>query len=173
MLPGVSLVLGGAASGKSAFAEALATGSGRECVYLATARAGDAEMREKIARHRRRRGAGWRDVEEPLEPGTALAAATASEVVLLDCATMWLSNHMLAGSDIAAARERLFAALTGCAAPVVVVSNEVGLSVVPENALARRFREAQGRLNQALAARAGLAVNVVAGLPQVLKGTLP
>lgn len=173
MLPAVSLVLGGAASGKSAFAEGLATGSGRKCVYVATAQAWDDEMREKVARHRRMRGEGWRNVEEPMEPGTVLAEAASDEVVLLDCATMWLSNHLLADSDIDAARERLFAALAGCAAPVVVVSNEVGMSVVPENALARRFRDAQGRLNQALAAQAGLVVNVVAGLPQVLKGTLP
>lgn len=173
MLPAVSLVLGGAASGKSAFAEALVTGSGRKCVYLATAQAWDDEMREKVARHRQMRGAGWRNVEEPLEPGKALAAVTAHEAVLLDCVTMWLSNHLLADNDIAKAQERLFAALAACAAPVVVVSNEVGMSVVPENALARRFRDAQGRLNQALAVQAGLVVNVVAGLPQVLKGTLP
>lgn len=172
-LPGLSLVLGGAASGKSAFAERLVADSGQACVYLATARAWDAEMHDKIARHRARRGDGWRTVEEPLEPGDALLAAAAGEAVLFDCATMWLSNHLLAGSDPEAAEARLFAGLSACAAPVVVVSNEVGLSVVPDNPLARRFREAQGRLNQALAARAGLVVNVVAGLARVLKGTLP
>ena len=93
MLPAVSLILGGAASGKSAFAEALVTGSGRKCVYLATAQAWDDEMREKVARHRQMRGEGWRNVEEPLEPGKALAMVTAHEAVLLDCVTMWLSNH--------------------------------------------------------------------------------
>jgi adenosylcobinamide kinase/adenosylcobinamide-phosphate guanylyltransferase len=98
---------------------------------------------------------------------------TASDVVLMDCATMWLSNHLLAESDLTKAEAALFTALDACPAPVVVVSNEVGLSVVPDNALARRFQTAQGALNQRLAARAGLVVNVIAGLPMVLKGTLP
>jgi len=173
MLPALSLVLGGAASGKSAFAEALVTGAGRPCVYLATARVLDDEMAAKVARHRRLRGAGWRTVEEPLAPGPVLAGADAGEAVLLDCATMWLSNHLLAGSELAGAEAALLNGLAASPAPVVVVSNEVGLSVVPDNALARRFRDAQGRLNQKLAARAGLVVNVVAGLPQVLKGALP
>lgn len=150
-----------------------ATPAGGERIYLATARAGDAEMREKVARHRRMRGAGWQTVEEPLDPGPALAAVGKECAVLFDCATMWLSNHLLAGSDLVEAEAGLMAALAGCPAPVVVVSNEVGLSVVPENALARRFQIAQGRLNQKLAERAGLVVNVIAGLPQVLKGSLP
>ncbi|MBC7133356.1 MAG: bifunctional adenosylcobinamide kinase/adenosylcobinamide-phosphate guanylyltransferase [Roseovarius sp.] len=173
MLPRLTLVLGGAASGKSAFAEGLVLGSGGAPVYLATAQAHDDEMRAKLRRHRARRGPLWRTVETPHDPGPALGAATAGETVLLDCATMWLSNHLLAGSDPARAEAALVAALEGCAAPVVVVSNEVGLSVVPENALARRFREAQGALNQRLAARAGLVVLVAAGLPLVLKGALP
>jgi len=173
MLPGLSLVLGGAASGKSAFAEGLVGGSGRGLVYLATARVQDDEMREKVARHQRLRGAGWRTIEEPLEIGRALAGISGDNAVLVDCATMWLSNQLLEDNDLAEAEAGLMAGLALCAAPVVIVSNEVGLSVVPENALARRFREEQGRLNQKLAAKAGLVVNVVAGLPQVLKGTLP
>ncbi|GAB4289274.1 MAG: bifunctional adenosylcobinamide kinase/adenosylcobinamide-phosphate guanylyltransferase [Roseovarius sp.] len=173
MLPGVTLVLGGAASGKSTFAEDLVRRSGRGLVYLATAQVQDAEMRAKVARHRRLRGAGWQTIEEPRDPGRVLAGISAECAVLLDCATMWLSNHLLAGSDLAEQQAGLMAALAGCAAPVVIVSNEVGLSVVPDNALARRFREAQGRLNQALAARADLVVNVIAGLPLVLKGRLP
>jgi adenosylcobinamide kinase/adenosylcobinamide-phosphate guanylyltransferase len=173
MLPDVSLVLGGAASGKSAYAEALLDGAQGRRVYLATARVHDAEMRDKVDRHRRLRGGGWQTVEAPLEPGPALAAAPAGSAVLLDCATMWLSNHLLDETDLPAAEAALMDGLDACPGPVVVVSNEVGLSVVPENALARRFREAQGRLNQRLAARADLVVNIVAGLPQVLKGQLP
>lgn len=172
MLPGMSLVLGGAASGKTAFAETLVSGTGRPRVYLATAQAHDAEMREKVARHRQLRGEGWRTIEEPVDIGRTLAAISGESAVLLDCATMWLSNVMLAEMDLAEAEAGLMAGLALCPAPVVIVSNEVGLSVVPENALARRFREAQGRLNQKLAAKAGLVVNVVAGLPQVLKGEL-
>lgn len=173
MLPNLTLVLGGAASGKSAFAEELVAGTGRGRIYLATAQARDDEMQAKVARHRERRGPGWRSIEAPLDVGRALAAIGGDQAVLLDCATMWLSNHIGAGSDLAEAEAGLMAGLALCAAPVVVVSNEVGLSVVPENALARQFREAQGRLNQTLAAKAGLVVQVVAGLPQVLKGELP
>lgn len=173
MLTELTLVLGGAASGKSTFAESLVVQSGQNRVYLATAQAFDDEMQAKVARHRQMRGDGWQTIEAPLDPGSPLHDIAADQVVLLDCATMWLSNHLLAESDLEQARDTLLASLAACPAPVVVVSNEVGLSVVPENPLARRFREAQGRLNQTLAARAGLVVNVVAGLPQVLKGHLP
>ena len=173
MLPGITLVLGGAASGKSAFAETLVQGTGRSKVYLATAQAHDDEMRAKLARHRDARGAGWQTIEEPLDVGRTLATISGDTCVLLDCATMWLSNQMLAGVDMAEAEAGLMAGLALCAAPVVIVSNEVGCSVVPDNALARQFRDDQGRLNQKLAAKAGLVVNVIAGLPQVLKGELP
>src|SRR6056297_683169 len=149
MLPELTLVLGGAASGKSAWAEALVQRTGRAAVYLATAEMHDDEMRAKVARHRAARGAGWETIEEPLDPGRALAATGPDRVVLLDCATMWLSNHLMAGSDPDAAEAALLDGLARCPAPVVVVSNEVGLSVVPENRLARRFRQAQGQLNQA------------------------
>lgn len=173
MLPGLSLVLGGAASGKSDFAESLVRGSGRTMVYLATAQAHDDEMRAKLAKHRDTRGPGWQTIEEPLDVGRTLATISGDTCVLLDCATMWLSNHLLDGTDLAEAEAGLMAGLALCAAPVVIVSNEVGSSVVPENALARQFRNEQGRLNQKLAAKAGLVVNVIAGLPQVLKGELP
>jgi len=169
----LTLILGGAASGKSAHAEGLVTATGRARVYLATAEPYDAEMHEKIEFHRKRRGPGWRTVEAPRDVRPALGSARADEMVLLDCATMWLSNHLLAESDLSQAETALIDALENCAAPVVVVSNEVGLSVVPDNALARRFQAAQGRLNQTLAARADVVVNVIAGLPQVLKGQLP
>jgi adenosylcobinamide kinase/adenosylcobinamide-phosphate guanylyltransferase len=170
--PALSLVIGGARSGKSAFAERLVGASGRAPVYLATAEAQDDEMAARIAAHRARRP-GWRTVEAPRELASALAGAAAGEIVLLDCATMWLSNALLAGADLAAEEARLIAALGACAGPVVVVTNEVGLSIVPDNALARAFRDAQGRLNQRLAASAGLVVAVWAGLPLVLKGALP
>ncbi len=181
----LALVIGGARSGKSAFAERLvrhAAGS-LAPVYLATAGdpAGDAEMAARIAAHRAARGPGWITREAGADVAPALAAVAPGQPVLLDCATLWLGAVLLAGPDggmaeagaLAAAEARLFAALEGCAGPVTVVSNEVGQGIVPENALARRFRDAQGRLNQNLAARAGLVVTVIAGLPLVLKGRLP
>lgn len=173
MLPGLTLILGGAASGKSAFAEALAEKSGKPLTYLATAQAFDTEMRARIDTHIARRGAAWRTVEAPLDAAGALGDLTSGDVCLLDCATLWLSNHLLARSDLASQQARLLTALETSAAPVIVVSNEVGQGIVPQAALSRQFREAQGRLNIALAAQAGLAVQVIAGLPQVLKGELP
>ncbi len=173
MLPELTLVLGGAASGKSALAESLVVQTGRSRVYLATAQAFDDEMQAKVDRHQDMRGSNWVTIEAPLDPGAALRDTRPDQIVLLDCATMWLSNQMLAEANLTQSQNALMAALSECPAPVVIVSNEVGLSVVPDNALARRFREAQGRLNQALAAQAGLVVNVIAGLPQVLKGQLP
>ena len=169
----MTLVLGGASSGKTAWAERLVLGSGRDPLYLATAQAWDDEMRAKIARHQVLRGAGWTTIEAPMDLGPALRGATEDQAVLLDCATLWLSNHLLAGSDLDAAGDDLMTAIGACAAPVVVVSNEVGAGIVPETALGRRFRDAQGRLNQRLAAQAGLVVAVMAGLPLVLKGQLP
>ncbi|SEK64686.1 bifunctional adenosylcobinamide kinase/adenosylcobinamide-phosphate guanylyltransferase [Roseovarius nanhaiticus] len=174
MLPPLSLVLGGAASGKSRWAEAQIRKTDARRLYIATAEAYDDEMRAKIASHQKARGAdGWTTVEAPLNVTPALADAAPDQIVLLDCATLWLSNHMLADHDLAAEEEGLISALSGCAAPVVVVSNEVGLSVVPDNALARRFQRAQGDLNKRLAAEAGLVVQMIAGLPLVLKGALP
>lgn len=173
--PRLALVIGGARSGKSALAERLVLASARKPVYLATAQAWDDEMAARIARHRAaRQGAGWRTIEVPRDLAPALAAASPDEAVLLDCATLWLTNVMLApDGDLAAEETRLIDAVDACAAPVTVVTNETGLGIVPENALARAFRDAQGRLNQRLAARAGLVVAVWAGLPMVLKGRLP
>ena len=173
-LPAVTLVLGGAASGKSRLAENLVTASGCRPVYIATAQAWDAEMAARIAAHRMSRAdAGWRTVEEPVDLPRALADVTADEAVLIDCATLWLSNLMLAEAGLPGAEAALMAALAASPAPVVIVSNEVGQGIVPDNALARRFRDAQGGLNQRLAARAGLVIVVMAGLPLVLKGALP
>ena len=132
-----------------------------------------AVMRDRIARHRADRGDGWTTVEAPLDLVAALAAAQPDEAVLVDCATLWLSNHLLADHDLDAEAQHLLAALAACPAPVIIVSNEVGWGIVPDNALARAFRDAQGRLNQQIAAQAGLVLGVMAGLPMVLKGKLP
>ncbi|MGF1592983.1 MAG: bifunctional adenosylcobinamide kinase/adenosylcobinamide-phosphate guanylyltransferase [Kiloniellaceae bacterium] len=169
-LPPVTLVLGGARSGKSTHAERLAEARPGACVYLATATAGDAEMAARIAEHRRRRGGRWRTHEEPLDLAGALeAVAKADAVVVVDCLTLWLSNVMFADLDVENECERLLAALPRLAGPVVFVSNEVGLGIVPDNALARRFRDEAGRLNQAVAAAAQSVVFLAAGLPLVLK----
>ena len=158
-----TLVLGGAASGKSCYAESLFDGP---AVYIATARAGDAEMAARIARHRARRGPHWTTVEAPDRLPEALAAAGGA-AVLVDCLTLWLSNALLAGRD--APTGALLAALAGRPAPTVLVSNETGMGLVPETALGRRFRDAQGRLNRELAAAADRVVFVAAGLPLQLK----
>lgn len=168
-LPALTLVTGGAASGKSAFAEKLVIESARPRVYIATAQAWDDEMRAKIARHKARRQ-GWREVEAPdLLPG-ALADMQHGEAALVDCLTLWLTNRLLADSDLDADTSRLLDALRACRGPVVVVTNEVGQGIVPENALARRFREAQGRLNRRVAAQADTVTAVMCGLPLALKG---
>jgi adenosylcobinamide kinase/adenosylcobinamide-phosphate guanylyltransferase len=169
----LTLVLGGAASGKSAFAESVVAGTGRPRVYIATAQAFDAEMADKIAAHRAARGPGWRTIEAPRDIASAVASVAPSDAVLLDCATLWLSNRLLAEADPAALPAEMLTALAACPAPVTVVSNEVGQGIVPAHAMGRAFRNAQGRLNQVLAAEAGLVVQVVAGLPLVLKGQLP
>ena len=163
----VTLVLGGARSGKSRHAESLITAGPPPWVYVATAEPLDDEMTSRIAAHRARRGAGWRDLEAPRDLAGALAGLR--DAVLVDCLTLWLSNLMLADADIEAESARLEDVLTRMAAPVVLVSNEVGSGIVPDNALARRFRDAQGRLNQRIAARADRVVLMVAGLPLVVK----
>ncbi|MFV1494970.1 bifunctional adenosylcobinamide kinase/adenosylcobinamide-phosphate guanylyltransferase [Phaeobacter sp. JH20_02] len=168
----VTFILGGAASGKSAYAEEICLNSGKDRVYLATSQVFDEEMRAKVDRHLHQRGAGWTTHEAPRDLAPVLDSLRADQICLLDCATMWLSNQMLAEADLIAEQAALTAALQRCAAEVVVVSNEVGHGIVPDNALARQFREAQGRLNIALAGVADRAVLVTAGLPQVLKGTL-
>ncbi|MFV1463495.1 MULTISPECIES: bifunctional adenosylcobinamide kinase/adenosylcobinamide-phosphate guanylyltransferase [unclassified Phaeobacter] len=168
----VTFILGGAASGKSAYAEEICLNSGKDRVYLATSQVFDEEMRAKVDRHLHQRGAGWTTHEAPRDLAPVLDSLRADQICLLDCATMWLSNQMLAEADLIVEQAALMAALQRCAAEVVVVSNEVGHGIVPDNALARQFREAQGRLNIALAGVADRAVLVTAGLPQVLKGTL-
>jgi adenosylcobinamide kinase/adenosylcobinamide-phosphate guanylyltransferase len=164
------LVLGGARSGKSAFAEARVVASGLDRVYLATATAGDAEMAARIAHHQARRGPDWRVVEEPLDLVSALDRhAARDKAVLVDCLTLWLSNLMFAERDVDREAARLCTWLVDAPGPVVLVSNEVGLGLVPETPLGRRFRDAQGRLNQHVAAVAAEVVFVAAGLPLWLK----
>ena len=171
--PPVTLVLGGMRSGKSEFAERLVEAQGRG-LYIATAEVLDGEMAERVRRHRERRGEAWTTVEEPLNLSGALAEHTvAGRTVLVDCLTLWLSNLMAAGRDVGAETETLIAAFPGLAAPVVLVSNEVGSGIIPENALARAFADAAGRLNQRVAAAAGRVVLVSAGLPLVLKEAAP
>jgi len=167
----VTLVLGGVRSGKSRHAEGLVTANPAPWIYVATAEAWDDEMCARIRRHREDRGAGWTTVEEPLDlPGVLERVAVAGTAVLVDCLTLWLSNLMGAERDVAAETARLLDALDRVAGTVVFVSNEVGLGIVPDNALARRFRDDAGRLHQAVAARARRVEFVVAGLPMVLKG---
>lgn len=144
--------------------------SGKPMIYLATAQAFDDEMTQKIARHRKARGPDWHTIEEPLAVAQRLRDIAAGHCVLLDCATLWLSNHLLSDSDLEAETHALLTALADCTSDLVVVSNEVGLAGVPDNALARRFANAQGRLNQAIAARAARVILVTAGLPVTLKG---
>lgn len=172
-LPPLTLVVGGARSGKSRIAEQLVALSGRPKIYLATAQAFDDEMKDRIQRHRHDRGEGWETLEAPLHVAPLLEKCQPKFTVLLDCATLWLSNHILAETDLQAEIEILLQALSSCPAPVVVVSNEVGSGIVPDNALARIFRDEQGRLNQRIAAQAKLVIGVMAGLPFALKGTLP
>jgi adenosylcobinamide kinase/adenosylcobinamide-phosphate guanylyltransferase len=147
----ITLILGGVRSGKSRHAETLVESQPGACVYLATAEPGDAEMAERIARHRARRGPRWQTVEEPLELAAVLAeAAGPDRAVLVDCLTLWLTNLLAAGREPAAETERLVACLKGLAGPAVLVSNEVGLGVIPENALARAFIDHAGHLHQAV-----------------------
>lgn len=169
----ISLVLGGARSGKSRYAEQIAFATSLERVYVATAEASDDEMWVRIARHRSDRASdGWRTIEEPLDlAGVVSREAMPSRVLLVDCLTLWLSNVMIKGLDTGIEQTRLLEALAAAAGPVVLVSNEVGLGLVPETPLGRDFRDAQGRLNQALAAMAAAVVFVAAGLPIVLKGS--
>jgi adenosylcobinamide kinase/adenosylcobinamide-phosphate guanylyltransferase len=140
-------------------------------LYVATAEPFDDEMTARITGHRERRGRDWRTIETPLDLAGAISSAPASSTILVDCLTLWLSNLMFKERDIDTEIERLEAAMIARKAPIVLVSNEVGFGIVPDNAQARRFRDLQGRLNQRIAARAGRVVLVVAGLPMFVKGT--
>ncbi|WP_284311142.1 bifunctional adenosylcobinamide kinase/adenosylcobinamide-phosphate guanylyltransferase [Labrys miyagiensis] len=165
--PRLTFVLGGARSGKSRHAEALISAHPAPWTYIATAQAFDEEMRDRIADHQARRDESWRTVDAPLALPEAISAAKGP--ILVDCLTLWLTNLMLGKHALQPAFARLAEALASTPGPVVLVSNEVGLSIVPDNALARAFRDEQGRLNQQIAALADRVVFMVAGLPMVVK----
>jgi adenosylcobinamide kinase / adenosylcobinamide-phosphate guanylyltransferase len=163
--PGLlTLVLGGARSGKSRYAEWLIATYPPPWIYVATAEARDDEMAKRIAAHRARRDAGWQTVEAPHDLADALDAAPAGAAMLVDCLTLWLSNLIEGPFDIETQTARLQEVLAGRSGPTVLVSNEVGLGIVPDNALARRFRDLQGTLNQKLAAQSQRVVMMIAGL---------
>ena len=165
---GLTLVLGGARSGKSAHAERLIGEVAPPWTYIATAQAFDDEMRERIAHHQSRRDQRWRTVDAPLELAAALNGAGEGPV-LIDCLTLWLTNHMLVGHDLEVECRRLVEVLARPRGTWFVVSNEVGMGIVPENALARRFRDEAGRLNQQVAAIADRVMLTVAGIPIKVK----
>jgi adenosylcobinamide kinase / adenosylcobinamide-phosphate guanylyltransferase len=164
----ITLVLGGARSGKSRHAEQLLTRYEAPWIYLATAQAFDDEMRTRIAEHRIRRTAGWHTIEAPIDLPDAMLQRPARPV-LVDCLTLWLTNLMLSGHDVQAATGGLLAALGRREAPTILISNEVGLGIVPETPLGRSFRDEAGRLNQVIAARADHVLLMVAGLPLTVK----
>ncbi|WP_282610408.1 bifunctional adenosylcobinamide kinase/adenosylcobinamide-phosphate guanylyltransferase [Pelagibius sp. Alg239-R121] len=173
LLPAVSLILGGARSGKSRHAEELVESAGGDCLYIATAvgqAERDAEMAARIDAHKARRGERWRTIEEPLDlVGVLKREVRADRPILVDCLTLWLSNLMAEGRDIDSEIDRLVSNLPGQNGPVVFVSNEVGLGIVPMHQLARDFRDHAGRLHQAVAAAADSVVFMVAGLPMIMK----
>lgn len=165
----LAFIIGGARSGKSAHAETLLTALPAPWAYIATAQAYDDEMRERIALHRSRRGEGWTTIDAPLDLCDAIEALPDGQPVLVDCLTLWLTNHMLADHDVAAECRLLADVLSRPRGPWFVVSNEVGQGIVPDNVLARRFRDDAGRLNQQVAAVADTVLLMVAGLPLKVK----
>jgi adenosyl cobinamide kinase/adenosyl cobinamide phosphate guanylyltransferase len=167
--PLLTFVLGGARSGKSRHAQSLARANPAPWVMIATAEALDEEMRQRIAEHKRDRGESWITMEAPIDLAGALTEALAEAPVVIDCLTLWLSNLVLGDHDLDLAVTGLEAALRARTAPTILVSNEVGLGIVPETPLGRAFRDKAGSLNQRLAARAGHVVFMVAGLPMTVK----
>lgn len=163
-------VLGGARSGKSRYAQSRAEAMPGDPIFIATAEAFDDEMRERIARHRADRDTRWRTVEAPRDLPAAIDALNDTKsVVLVDCLTLWVSNLLLADADIPRARQDLCDAIARFEGGLILVANEVGLGIVPDNALARQFRDAAGLLNQSVAATTDEVVLLTAGLPLTLK----
>lgn len=168
---GVTLVLGGARSGKSHFAESLVLETNRRPVYIATAEAHDEEMRQRIRHHRSRRDVRWKTLEAPLELIRGINNESGeNRVVLVDCLTLWLTNLMIYERDVTSQCEALLYLLKEARSDIVLVANEVGLGIVPEHRLAREFRDYAGQLNQAVAAIADRVYFIAAGLPLKLKG---
>ncbi len=163
------LIIGGARSGKSLIAETRALALGTPAIYIATAQAWDDEMRARIAQHQARRGTEWVTIAEPVELASALTASDGKGPRLVDCLTLWLTNLMLTEADWQAAGQALIATLAQQQSPVILVTNEVGGGIVPDNALARAFRDAAGTLNQWVAAAADEVILAVAGLPLKVK----
>lgn len=163
------LITGGARSGKSTIAEARVLGMAPRATYIATAEIRDTEMAERIAAHQARRGDEWHSHPAPLDLVAALTATDGRGPRLVDCLTLWLTNLMLGGHDWELAAQGLVRTLPRQSDPVVIVTNEVGAGIVPDNALARRFRDAAGLMNQQVAAVADEVILAVAGLPLRLK----
>ena len=174
ILPKLTLVTGGAASGKSNYAERLIANSGLPKKYFATSQIWDDEIAEKVRAHRTSRaGDGWDTVETGTDLVTAIRATAPGEAVLIDCATMWLTAIMMADGDPADEVPRVLGALRESPSPFVIVTNEVGQGIVPDTSMGRAFRNIQGRFNQAAARQADSVIAVMSGLPFALKGTLP
>ncbi|MBZ6077255.1 bifunctional adenosylcobinamide kinase/adenosylcobinamide-phosphate guanylyltransferase [Microvirga puerhi] len=168
------LVLGGARSGKSRTAQALAEKASQACFFIATAQGFDEEMRDRIRRHQAEREGHWHTLEAPLELADVVAAAAGPDrVLLVDCLTLWLSNICLADQDPDQETDRLITALKAAQGPIVLVSNEVGQGIVPTTRLGRTFRDAQGRLNQQMAEICDAVIFVAAGCPILLKPAPP
>ena len=172
-LPHLTLILGGASSGKSEYAEMLVLNSGKRPVYLATATPGDQEMADRIAVHRSRRGENWRLVEAPLGADLVISRCAADEVLLFECATFWLLNQVSGTGAPPTALDELLSALHNSPCPTIVVSNEISLGVVPQDSVTREFLNLHGMVNRLLANLADTVLFVTAGLPMALKGQIP
>lgn len=172
-LPKLTLVTGGAASGKSKYSEGLIGACGLSKIYLATAQIWDVEMAQKVKDHQKMREGNWKTVETGLDLAAAIGAQTDAHAVLIDCLTMWITAKMMAEESATGAAENVLRAILARAGPTVVVTNEVGQGVVPDTPMGRAFRNEQGRLNQRFAAQAQSVVAVMSGLPLALKGPLP
>lgn len=166
----ITLIFGGARCGKSHYAEQLANKYNHK-IYIATAENRDGEMHARIEQHKQRRGTEWQTIECPLKLADHISKINQPDtIILIDCLTLWLSNMMEANQDIAKETENLTTALKKTNNDIILISNEVGLSIVPENPLARAFRDAQGLLNQTIASAATNVIFMAAGLPLIMKG---
>ena len=164
-----TLIIGAAASGKSQYAEDILNNNVGKKLYLASANIYDKEMQEKVNKHRDRRGSEWTTIAEPLDAVHYIENLNIKEIMLFDCATMWLTNHFLEKSNIYHEIDLLVNSIKSSKGSIITVTNEVGSGIVPDNSMAREFRELQGKLNQKLATVASLVVTVIAGIPLILK----